>query len=420
VRENRDFRLMVIGQTISGLGTQAALVALPYQIYVISHSATLVGLLGAFELGPMIVVSLIGGALADRYDRRLVLAAAQVGVFAVVSVLCVLSELVGHPPVAAILILGGLLGGCSALNNVASSAIIPAVLGQEWMRPGIAFSYATAQATSIVGPGLGGLVIAATGVAPIYAFDAVSCVVMLGIAALISVQIPAGAGEEQPPVREAIAEGVRFVVSDRALAGSFLIDINAMTFGMPRALFAVLSLTVYHAGAGGTGLLYAAIAIGGTASVLTSGWAGRARKLGQIVTACVLVWGLAILAAGLVRSIGLAVVFLAIAGWADGISAVCRQGIAQSLTPDRMRGRLGAAFSLVVTSGPRLGDIESGLVAGLAGALNSVVIGGAGCLVGVGAVLLVCPQLLRFDAEEAMSATVAAEAAMSSAPSAAA
>jgi hypothetical protein len=204
-------------------------------------------------------------------------------------------------------------------------------------------------------------------------------------------------------------EGLRFVVSDKALAGSYVIDIGAMMFGMPRALFAVLSLSVYHAGAEGTGALYAAIAAGGTVAVLTSGWVVRARRLGRITIGCVSLWGLAIVGAGLVRSIAAAALLLAFAGWADGISAVCRSTISQTLTPDRLRGRMSSVFSLVVTSGPRLGDIESGLVAGLVGALNSVLIGGIGCLVGVGATMLAFPELERYDADRALASMRAAD-----------
>ena len=137
-----------------------------------------------------------------------------------------------------------------------------------------------------------------------------------------------------------------------------------MTFGMPRALFAVLSLTVYHAGAAGTGALYSAVAAGATLAVLTSGWIRHARRLGQIVIGAVLVWGAAIALAGLVHTIGPAIVLLALAGFADSVSAVCRTTINQTVTPDKLRGRMSAVYSLVVTSGPRLGDIESGTVAG--------------------------------------------------------
>jgi MFS family permease len=398
VRESRDFRLLAIGATISSLGTQAVLVALPFQIYRLSGSATLVGLLGLFELGPMIVVSLVGGAIADRRDRRPVLAAAQIGVIAVTGLLFALSVLVHRPPVLTILILGGLLAGCTALDGVARGSIVPGVLGAEHLRAGLAFNYGMYQATGIVGPGLGGILMGLVGPRWLYLADALSCVAMLAAALAIAPQ-PPHSTEGHSSVGRSIAEGLRFVVSNRSLAGSFVIDINAMLFGMPRALFAVLSLSVYHAGGGGTGLLYSAIAVGGTVSVLGSGWVQHVNRLGRLTIAMVLLWGVAIGGAGLVRSIWLAAILFAVAGWADGLSAVCRSTISQTVTPDRLRGRMSSVFSLVVTSGPRLGDIESGLVAGLVGPLDSVLIGGAGCVVGVGLTVLAFPQLAAYEAD---------------------
>ena len=402
VRESRDFRLLAIGGTISSLGAQMVLVALPIQIYALTHSPVLVGLLGLFELGPMIVVSLVGGAIADRRDRRPVLASAQVGMMLVTALLFALSTAEGSPPVVAILILGGLLAGCTALDGVARGSIIPGILGPSRLRAGMAFNYGMYQATGIVGPAVGGLLIALVGVRWMYLADAVSCLAMLAAALAIGPQRPLRASGH-PPVRKAIAEGLRFVASDKALAGSFVIDINAMLFGMPRALFVVLSERVYHAGAGGTGLLYTAIAVGGTISVLGSGWIQYVNRLGRLTIGMVLVWGLAIGATGLVSTIIPAAICLAVAGWADGISAVCRSTISQTLTPDRLRGRMSSVFSLVVTSGPRLGDIESGLVAGLAGAPGAVLIGGAGCIAGVGATLLAFPQLAAYEADAAVA-----------------
>jgi MFS family permease len=402
MRESRDFRLLAIGQIVSSLGTQAALVALPYQIFVLSHSAALVGLLGAFELGPMIVVSLLGGALADRIDRRRLLAAAQIGVIAAAGALAA-AALSGDPPVGLVLVLGGLLAGGASLDLVARGSIVPNVLPPARLRTGLAFSYGLAQVSGIVGPAVGGVLIALAGVSAAYIVDAVSCLGTLVAAMMIAPQLPK-LSEHPPPVARAIADGLRFVVSNNALSGSFAIDLVAMTFGMPRALFAVLALTVYHAGPSGTGLLYAAVAAGGTLAVLTSGWIGHARRLGRIVIVAVLVWGGAITAAGLVHTIGPAIVLLTVAGWADGVSAVCRTTINQTVTPDALRGRMSSVYSLVVTSGPRLGDIESGLVAGATSALTSVVSGGLVCIVGVGLVCLAFPDLVAYDEEEAARA----------------
>jgi Transmembrane secretion effector len=395
MRESRDFRLLSLGQIVSSLGTQAALVALPYQIFVLSHSAALVGLLGAFELGPMIVVSLLAGAIADRTDRRRLLAVAQLAVITAAGALGA-AALAGRPPVLLVLVLGGLLAGGSALDAVARGSIFPNVLSRERLRSGLAFEYGLSQATGIIGPSLGGLLIALAGAQSAYLVDAGSCVAMLAAALAIGEQRPV-LHEAPPPVRSAIVEGLRFVKSNNALSGSFAIDLVAMTFGMPRALFAVLALTVYHAGATGTGLLYAAVAAGGTLAVLSSGWIASARRLGRIVIVAVLCWGAAIAGAGLVRSIAPAIGLLALAGYADGVSAFCRSTINQTVTPDRLRGRMSSVFSLIVTSGPRLGDIESGLVAGLTSALTSVVSGGLACILGVGAIVLAFPELAAYD-----------------------
>jgi MFS family permease len=172
---------------------------------------------------------------------------------------------------------------------------------------------------------------------------------------------------------------------------------------MPRALFPILALEVYDAGAAGTGLLYAAVSAGSTVAALTTGWLEHARRLGLIVIWAVTVWGLAIAGAGLVESLWPAVALLFVAGAADSVSAVCRSTINQTVTPDAMRGRMSSVFSLVVTSGPRLGDVEAGAVAGLTNARFSVVSGGLACVAGVGLVLIAFPALLRYDAERVAS-----------------
>jgi MFS family permease len=207
-------------------------------------------------------------------------------------------------------------------------------------------------------------------------------------------------GSQPGSVLRSIADGLHYVRGNRALVGSFAIDLVAMTFGMPRALFAVLAVSVYHAGAGGTGVLYAAVSAGATVAALTTGWLTHARRLGLIVIWAVTAWGTAIAIAGLMGSLWLAAAMLAIAGAADSVSAVCRSTINQTVTPDHMRGRMSAVFSLVVTGGPRLGDIESGSVAGAAGVRFSVVSGGLACVLGVAGILLAFPALARYDSAD--------------------
>jgi MFS family permease len=304
---------------------------------------------------------------------------------------------VGSPPVALLYVLGAILAAFTSLQNVTESAIVPNLVRPAQLRSALAVNYGLYQLTMVVGPGLGGLLIAAFGIGWAYAIDAISCGAVVFATLAIAPQPPLGVSEH-PPIGRSIAEGLRYVRGNRALLGSFAIDLVAMTFGMPRALFAVLSVSVYHSGASGTGVLYSAVSAGATVAALSTGWLTHARRLGLIVIWAVIAWGVAIALAGLAASLWLAAVLLAVAGAADSISAVCRSTINQTVTSDAMRGRMSAVYSLVVTSGPRLGDIESGAVAGAAGVRFSVVSGGVACALGVAAVIAAFPALARFDA----------------------
>jgi hypothetical protein len=250
---------------------------------------------------------------------------------------------------------------------------------------------------------VGGLLIAAAGVEVAYAVDALTCLAMVFSVTALSPQLPQrAAGAEQLPIGRSIGEGLRFVRGNQALMGSFAIDLAAMTFGMPRALFPVLAVSVYDAGAAGTGLLFASVSAGATVAALTTGWIDRVRKLGLVVIAAVVVWGFAIAAAGLAGSLWPAAALLALAGAADSVSAVCRSIINQTVTPDALRGRMSSVFSLVVTSGPRLGDIEAGAVASLSSARFSMSSGGLACLAGTALVCLAFPALARYDRDEVL------------------
>jgi MFS family permease len=397
VGESPDLRRLILGNFVTGLGTQAALVALPYQLYVQTKSALLVGLLGAVELGPLILMTLVGGAIADRMDRRKLLLLDQIALVVLGAGLAA-GALIGHPPLALLYVLGALLAGFSAIENIARSAIIPNLVRPALLRSALALNFGLYQLTMVIGPGLGGLLIAALGVGAAYTADAVSCLAMVAAVVAMAPQPPQGVPQLES-VRRSVGEGLRFVRGEPALLGSFAIDLMAMTFGMPRALFAVLSLSVYHAGAAGTGVLYAAVSVGATVAALTTGWLEHARWLGRIVIGAVLIWGVAIAATGLTTHLWIAAALLAVAGAADSVSAVCRATINQSVTPDALRGRMSSVFSLVVTSGPRLGDVEAGAVAALAGPRVSVASGGLACVAGVGLIVLAFPALAAYDGD---------------------
>jgi MFS family permease len=403
-RRSRDLRLLTIGQAASSLGTQAALVAIPYQVFSQTHSALLVGLTGAAELVPLAAGALLGGAWADRTDRRRLMLAAQAVELLVAALLAVLTILdLAH--VGVIFVLAGALAGSGAVVNVTRSAAVPALAG-EWLRSALALNFSVSSLASVVGPGLGGLVIAGASVQAVYVIDAVAFAAMFALTIPIR-PLPPVRGEVREPIGRSIVEGLRFVRGNRALLGSFAIDLAAMAFGMPRALFAVLSLTVFHAGGAGTGLLYASVSVGAVVAAVLTGWLEHARWLGRITIVAVGVWGVAIALAGLAPSIWVCAALLAVAGAADSVSAVCRTVINQTVTPEHMRGRMSSVFSLVVTSGPRLGDIESGVAASLLSVTAAIASGGLLCLVFAGLTVLAYPELARYDGH-AQDARVAA------------
>jgi len=395
----------MLGGLITGIGTQATLVALPYQIYVGTHSAFLTGLLGAVELIPLIFSSLYAGALADRMDRRKLLLICQ-AVLAFLSTLIAVLTLVTSIHVWEVFVLAAGIAGASAVERVTRSAIVPNTVVANLLPAALSMSFGVMQIAMVVGPAIGGLLIEYFGIAAPYFVDAISVTGMLFAALALSAQPP----PDQPrsSTVSSIAGGLTFVGRLQALMASFVIDLLAMTFGMPRALFPILSIEVFHTGAAGAGYLNSAVAVGATVAALTTAWLSNARRLGVIVLWAVVVWGAAIAAAGAMTALWAAALLFAIAGAADSVSAVCRTTITQSLTPDRMRGRVSAVFSLVVASGPRLGDLESGTVAALTSPEFSVISGGLACLVSVAATALWMPDLADYDVTTAQSAMRAA------------
>jgi predicted MFS family arabinose efflux permease len=236
------------------------------------------------------------------------------------------------------------------------------------------------QLGAVAGPAVAGLLLAGAGVRFVYWVDTASFGASLLAVFLISAQRPAGGGH--PPGVRSIIEGFRFLRGRQAVQGAYVIDINAMVFGMPRALFPALATTMFGGGASTLGFLYAAPGAGALAGAVTTGWVGRVRRQGLAVIVAVIVWGLAITGFGLVSWLPAALVLLAVAGWADVISAVFRSTIIQLSVPDALRGRLQGVQMAVVTGGPRLGDMEAGVMATAFGDTTSVVSGGLACVAG--------------------------------------
>ena len=332
--------------------------------------------------------------------------ATQAGL-AACSLALVLLALQGSPALPALFAVAFVAAGLAAVDQPTRSSAIPRLVPPERLPSAIALNQLNFQMASIVGPAVGGILIATIGLAGAYAVDLVSFIA--SFLALLAIKPLPPLGVVVRPGLEAIREGLRFARDRRAILGSFVIDLNAMIFGMPTALFPVLALDVFGTGPAGLGLMAAAPAVGAFLGALFSGWIQGVRRTGRAIIAAVVAWGLAITAFGLVTvSFPLALFFLALAGTADVFSAVFRSTLVQLETPDRLRGRVMSIHVLVVTSGPRLGDIEAAVVASLIGPQLAVVTGGIACVVGAGVVARRFPELRRYAARDRSGEIVAA------------
>ncbi len=394
LRDSRDFRLLTLGTFLSSVGSQLTLVALPYQVYTLTGSSLDVGIIGLVELLPFVVVALVGGTLADRYDRRKLLMLAQLLLLSTSLLLASLAAM-GSPPVEALFAIAAVAAGFSALDRPTRSAMIPNIVGPKRLEPAISLTYGLYQVSMVVGPAVAGVIISQVGLTLAYSIDVCTFVAMFLAAAAMHAQRPESTTEHEP-VLKAIRAGLGFAWSKGELMGSFVIDILAMTFGMPRALFPALALTVYHAGPSGLGLLYAALSAGAVVAAFTTGWLTHVPRLGRVVVFAVAIWGAGITIMGLTHSLWVAMVCLLVAGAADSISAVCRSTILQVSTPDRMRGRMSSIFTMVVAGGPRLGDMESGVVAATTSLRFSVVSGGVLCMLGILPIVAAFPAFWRY------------------------
>jgi MFS family permease len=396
LRRDREFRWLFVGQLISNMGRQVTLVALPYQVFVLTGSALAIGGLSAATLAGLLLFSLPGGAIADAYERRRLLLITAVGL-GTTSLALGLLALLATPPLAVIYLIAFLAGAISTVDGPARRAAMPRLVAPERLPAAYVLNQANVQASSVVGPALGGLLIAFVGLPAAYLFDAATfAAAFLAAVAIAPMPVVGGGGR---PTLGAVVDGVHFVRRQRAILGTFVIDLSAMIFGMPVALFPILALVTFHGGPATLGLLTAAPAVGAVLGTLTAGWVGSVRRQGRAVIASVTAWGLAICAFGLlVFSLPLALLCLAVAGAADVMSAVFRTTIAQDLTPDPLRGRVNALNLLVVSGGPRLGDIEATAVAAVAGAQFSAFSGGVLCLVGTALVAWLFPELTHYPA----------------------
>jgi len=390
LRISRPFRRLWFGTGISAIGSQITAVAIPIQVYDLTHSTLMVGLLSIAGLVPILIVPLYAGAVADAVDRRRLLLLSDIAL-ALVSIGLLVNALLPSPRIWALFVFEALATGAYGFQRPARNALTPRLVGEEQLTAAIAVEDTIFNLAHVAGPAMGGVLIAVIGFSGAYGVDlATFGASMLAIWLLPSV--PPTPDAEHPSLRS-IAEGFRYISARPVLLGIFVADTNAMIFGMPAALFPAFGERL--GGKGTAAFLYAAPWIGAFAASVLSGWITRVRRQGLGVCVAIAVWGGAIAFFGLSTTLWMAVPLLAVAGAADFISAVLRSTILLSVTPDSLRGRLSGIELAQVAGTPALGNLEAGLVASLVDLRFAIVSGGVACVAGIVAVGLVLPAFVR-------------------------
>jgi len=397
LRVSVPYRRLVIGEAVSVLGTQVTIVAVPLQVYAQTRSSAAVGLVGLAGLLPLIVFGLYGGAIADAVDRRklvLFTTSAQL----LLAVVLVAQAVAG---LGSTLLLYAVVAGQAAMfaiDSPARQAFVPRLLPTELLPAANALKQVEFNLGVTVGPLLAGLLVARFGYSAAYGLDVLTFLAALVAVTGLPAMPPAGGGRRAGTA--SVLEGLAFLRSRQVLMMTFVVDLVAMVFAMPRALFPALSEQVYGGGEQTAGLLYSALAAGALLGALFSGWLGRIHRHGVAVLVAIVAWGLSVTLFGLTDVLWLAVLFLAAAGLSDMVSAVFRTAILQAAAPDEMRGRLGGVFIVVVAGGPRLGDARAGGGAELVGLQGSSVIGGLTVVAVTAAIALGAKGFRSYDARQ--------------------
>jgi MFS family permease len=393
LRTSRPFRRLWFGTGISAIGSQITTVAIPYQVYQETRSTLLVGLLGVAALVPLLTVPLYAGSVADAVDRRRLLLLSDVALV-LVSLVLVGNALLDDPSVPLLFAAQAASVAAYAFQRPARNALTPRLVRDDQLTAAIAVEDVIFNLARVGGPALAGLLIATLGLAAAYFVDVATFVASLSAIWLLP-RVPVAPDTDRPGL-SSILVGLRYVRKTPVLLGIFVVDANAMIFGMPSALFPAFAEEI-GGGAQTVGLLYAAPYAGAFAASLASGWVSHVRRMGLGVVVAAALWGVAIAIFGFAESIPLALAMLAIAGAADFISAVLRGTILIQATPDSMRGRLSGIELAQVAGAPQLGNVEAGVVASLTSVRVSIVSGGLACVAGTILAALALPALLRYD-----------------------
>jgi MFS family permease len=395
LRRHRDYRLLFLGQVVSALGSFFTYVALPVQLFDLTKSSAMVGILGAVQLVPLALTALWGGVLADAFDRRRLLRWCEASLMTC-SLALAINSLLPHPSVMAIFVIAALMSAISGIHVPALESLTPKLVDRDELTAVSALTSLRGTSAAIAGPALAGLCIAAFGLAATFVIDAASFAISLvALTAIRSMPPP----ETAPSVSfESIREGFRYAAGRPELIGTYVVDIVAMTFAMPMALFPALAER--WGGAHSIGYLYSAMSLGSLLITLFSGWSKHVARHGAAVVLAATAWGLAITGLGFAHTLPIAILWLALAGAADMVSGLFRMTIWNETIPSEIRGRMAGIEQLSYMTGPLLGNARAGYMGQRFGLANAIVWGGAVCVIGVIACVPLLPAFWRYRRRE--------------------
>ena len=392
LRKSADFRNLWTAGLISYLGSMITYVAVPFQIKELTNSYVAVAISGLIEIVPLVIFGLYGGVLADAIDRKKLIWITEALSLTFTGLLLV-NSLLNSPSIILIYVVSGLFAAVSGLRQPAMQAALPRLVDHEDMTAAAALMSIRWQTGVIIGPTIGGILISTFSVAVGYAADIATFVVSLILLAMMS-NIPASKEAEKPSLA-ALFDGIKYAFSRKDLLGTYLIDLAAMFFAMPTALIPFWADQLGSTWA--LGLLYAAGTVGSIAVTLTSGWTKEVRFYGRAIMWAAMGWGAAIALAGATNYLALVLLFLALAGASDMVSALFRSAMWNQTIPDNLRGRLAGIELLSYSLGPLAGQMRA---AGMAAAFSltfSVTAGGIICMISVGVLAFLLPKFRKFD-----------------------
>jgi len=406
--KHKRFFYLWLGQLISIAGTQMQLWALFWHVNHLNKNPMALGGIGVARIVPVIVFSLIGGAVADSRNRRNVLFFTQ-GIAALLALSLGLLTQFGHITIWHIYVITALQAVAIAFDGPSRQALIPNLVPAKDLPNAFSMTFTAFQAGSVIGPALTGLVIATAGQSAVYYFNAVSFISVL-IALVLIGDVPQTISEKLARISaESIREGIRFILSKPIILSSMLLDFVATFFASANTLLPIIATGVLHVGVVQYGYLSAAQAVGAVLAALVISQVKELRRQGQLFLGAVILFGLATIIFGLTKSLLIAWLALATTGAADGVSTIIRNTIRQLQTPDHIRGRMTSVNQIFFQGGPQLGEIEAGAVAQFLGAPFAVITGGIGCVIGSLLIMRKWPQMIKYNGDEPSLAGASAD-----------